>query len=285
MTAAVTTPVPAARTRAVARARWRDLLGSEWIKLWSLRSTAVVLGCLVVVYVCLAYRAAATTYDAWPTMADWMKADPDPAHDAFDFPSFLLLEATVGTIGAMTVAGEYATGLIRTSLIAVPDRSRVMLAKVTVVAGVLTAVGLILSVAIWLVTFAVLSGRIDGLSFSTPGVLRGILGTTLLLPVCGLVGMAIASLIRNTAGTVFAVLAFFLVVPLAVRAPLPLLSDNLRTDMGKTLPAYAWGRLMIAARGHIVERVSSIPTAWISLIAWAIVAIVATVLLLRRRDA
>ncbi|MFE5039270.1 ABC transporter permease subunit [Streptomyces sp. NPDC056683] len=266
------------------RARWRDLLGSEWIKLWSLRSTAIVLGCLVVMYVYFAYRAAVTTYDAWPTMTNWMRADPDPAHDAFDGPTFMLLQATVGTIGAMTIAGEYASGLIRTSLIAVPDRNRVMLAKVGVVAGVMATVGLILSVAIWAVTFAVFSGRINGYSFSTPGVGRSILATTLMVPVCGLIGMGLAALIRNTAGTVFAVLAFFLVGPLVFKAPLPLLSNNLRADIGNTMPAYSWYRLCIMAHGHIVERIPSVPAAWTALICWAVVSVVVVVMVLRRRD-
>ncbi|TQF02573.1 hypothetical protein E6W39_10255 [Kitasatospora acidiphila] len=266
------------------RARWRDLLGAEWIKLWSLRSTGIVLGCLVIMYVYFAYKAAANTYDAWPTMADWMKADPDPAHDAFDMPTFLLLQAIVGTVSAMTISGEYASGLIRTSLIAVPDRNRVMLAKVAVVAGVLAAVGLLLSTAIWAVTFMVFSDRIPGYSFSTPGVRRSILATTLMLPVCGLIGMALAALIRNTAGTVFAVLAFFLVGPVAVKGQVPLLSADLRNHLADALPSYAWARLCIMAHGHIVGHLQSVPTAWSALIGLPIVSVAIVVLMLRRRD-
>ncbi|MCC9308409.1 ABC transporter permease [Kitasatospora sp. RB6PN24] len=275
MTAVVNSPI--------SRARWRDLLGAEWIKLWSLRSTAIVLGCLIVGYVYLAYKAAITTYDAWPTMAAWMKAVEDPAHDAFDFPAFMLFEAAMGTIGAMTISGEHASGLIRTTLIAVPDRNRVMLAKVAVVTGVLAAVGLVLSTAVWAATFTVFSGRINGYSFSTPGVGRSILATTLMAPVCGLIGMALAALIRNTAGTVFTVLAFFLVGPVAFKGRVPLLSADLAADISNRLPAYSWARLCLMAHGHIVGRIASVPTAWSALIGWAVVS-VALVVLLRRRD-
>ncbi|MDH6144039.1 ABC-2 type transport system permease protein [Kitasatospora sp. GP30] len=266
------------------RARWRDLLGSEWIKLWSLRSTGLVLGCLIVMYVYLAYKGAVSAYDAWPAMADWMKADWDLAHDAFDMPTFLLLQATVGTVGAMTVSGEYASGLIRTSLTAVPDRNRVMLAKVAVVAGVLAAVGLVLSTLIWAVTFMVFSDRIPSYSFSNPGVWRGILATTLMVPVCGLIGTALAALIRNTAGTVFAVLAFFLVGPVAVKGHVPLLGTDLRNHIADALPPYAWFRLCDMSHGRVVGHLQSVPAAWSALIGWGVVSVAVVVLMQRRRD-
>ncbi|MGJ5753417.1 ABC-2 family transporter [Streptomyces puniciscabiei] len=284
MTALSTPPTAATRRGAAGPARWRDLLGAEWLKLWSLRSTPIVLGVLLVFYLYLAYRAAQLAHDSYPTWPAFAKLDPDPAHDAFDFPKFLLLMATAGTIGAMNVAGEHASGLIRTTLIAVPARGRVMLAKVTVVSAVLAVLGLLIGIGCWGITLAVISDRITGFSFVTPGIWRLIAGTTVMVPACGLIGMAAATLIRNTAGTVFAVLVFFLVGPLAVKAPLPLLSADQRADLGNALPAYAWGRLTIMSHGRLVEHVSSIPAAWISLTVWAVVSVAITVTVLRHRD-
>ncbi|AOR32137.1 hypothetical protein BFF78_14655 [Streptomyces fodineus] len=284
MTTLATTAAPATRRGAAGPARWRDLLGAEWIKLWSLRSTPVVLGVLLVFYLYLAYRAAQLAHDSYPTWPAFARRDPDPAHDAFDFPKFLLLMATAGTIGAMSVAGEHASGLIRTTLVAVPARGRVMLAKAMVMTAVLAVLGLLVGIGCWGITLAVISDRITGFSFTTPGIWRVIAGTTVMVPVCGLTGMAAATLIRNTAGTVFAVLAFFLVGPLAVKAPLPLLSADQRADLGNTLPAYAWGRLTLMSHGHLVEHVGSIPAAWISLAVWAVVSVGITVTVLRHRD-
>ncbi|RPE38683.1 ABC-2 family transporter [Streptomyces sp. Ag109_O5-1] len=284
MTTLSTPPAKATRHGAGKPALWRDLLGAEWIKLWSLRSTPIVLGVLLSLYLYLAYHAAQLDHDSYPTWPAFAKLDPDPAHDAFDFPKFLLLMATAGTIGAMSVVGEHASGLIRATLIAVPARGRVILAKATVVTAVLAVLGLLIGVGGWGITLAVISDRISGFSFTTPGIWRLIAGTTVMVPVCGLIGMATATLIRNTAGSVFAVLAFFLVGPLAVKARLPLLSDDQRADLGNTLPAYAWGRLKTMSHGHLVERVSSIPAAWISLTVWAVVSVVITVTVLRRRD-
>ncbi|MFE3201649.1 ABC transporter permease [Embleya sp. NPDC059237] len=266
------------------RPRWRDLIAAEWIKLTSLRSTPIVLGLLVPLYLYFAHDGAATTYAHWPTLAAELKRHPDPAHDAFPFPKFLLLMATAGTLGAMTVAGEQASGLIRTTFIAVPARTRVLAAKAAVLTGTLAGVGLVIGVGVWGVTLATYGDRIPGFSYGTPGVGRAIAGTALLLPVCGLIGMALAAIIRNTAGTVFAVLVFFLAGPVAGKGRIPPLDAEWSAHVTNALPGYAWGRLTVMDPGHTVERLPSVPTAWITLAAWAFAALAVLLPLLRRRD-
>jgi branched-subunit amino acid permease len=67
--------------------------------------------------------------------------------------------ATAGTIGAMTVAGEHASGLIRTTFLAVPNRQHVVLAKAVVVASVTSAVGLVTATASFVTAQTILSGE------------------------------------------------------------------------------------------------------------------------------
>ncbi|WP_331770772.1 ABC transporter permease (plasmid) [Embleya sp. NBC_00888] len=264
-------------------ARWLDLIGAECIKLRSLRSTPVVLGLLVPFYVWFAHDSAAVTHDAWPTMSASERQEFDPAHGAFRFPLFLLLMATAGTIGAMTVAGEYASGLIRTTFIAVPARGRVLAAKAVVVTGVLALLGLLVGVGVWAATFVAYGDRITAFSAGTPGVGRSVAGTTAMVAVCGLIGMAIASIIRNTAGSVFAVLVFFLLGPVVAKGRIPLLGAEHSAHVVNAMPAYAWGRLTVMNTSHVVERIPSVTAAWSALAGWALVAI-AVQLLLRRRD-
>ena len=46
-----------------------------------------------------------------------------------------------GALGAQSIVGEHASGLIRTTLVAVPDRGRVVLAKAAVVAAAFSPYG------------------------------------------------------------------------------------------------------------------------------------------------
>ncbi|MFI1384064.1 ABC transporter permease [Embleya sp. NPDC020886] len=279
----MTTTTPAATPSATAPARRRDLIAAEWLKLRSLRSTPIVLALLVPLYVYFAYDAASITHDAWPTLSARQRQDVDPGHDALPFPRFLLLMATAGTIGAMTIAGEHASGLIRTTFIAVPARGRVLLAKMVVLSGVLALLGLIIGIGAWGATFVAYSDRITGFSFGTPGVVRSIAGTTVMVPMCALIGVAAAMIVRHTAGVVFAVLVFFLLGPVAIRGRLPLLDAASSAQLVNAMPAYAWGRLTIMTQGHIVERIPSIAAAWTALAGWALAAILVP-MLLRHRD-
>ena len=59
----------AAAIQAVPRARFRDLLAAEWIKLWSLRSTSWTLA-LVTLYVAgVSAYASLADYRNWPDYA------------------------------------------------------------------------------------------------------------------------------------------------------------------------------------------------------------------------
>ncbi|MER7844231.1 hypothetical protein ABTZ03_09835 [Kitasatospora sp. NPDC096077] len=115
-------------------------------------------------------------------------------------------------IGAQTLLGETAGGLIRTTFMAVPNRSRVLLAKAGVLTAVLTAVGALVAVLTWSVTLACYADRITAFSWSTPGLGRWTLATVVAFPVSGLIGMAGAALVRNTAATVFALFVNFVTV-------------------------------------------------------------------------
>ena len=51
-------------------------------------------------------------------------------------------QAPVAVLGVLTVGGEYSTGLIRTTLAAIPDRSAVLAAKALVLAAAVAAVAI-----------------------------------------------------------------------------------------------------------------------------------------------
>ncbi|MFJ9846038.1 hypothetical protein ACIRYZ_37480 [Kitasatospora sp. NPDC101155] len=281
--------VPTTRTQPPvgSPARWLDLFGAEWIKLWSLRSTLIVVTAGPVVAGFSAWKVATTAYDAWPGYPDSFKQIYEAGHDALFPVLFALLMTLAGVIGAQTVLGELASGLIRTTFIAVPNRSRVLLAKAGVVTAVLTVVGVVTAVLSWAITLAVYSDRITAFSWSSHGVGRFMLATVVAFPVSGLIGMAIASLIRHTAATVFALFIYFVGTALAPISSFDTLfhTGQLFTFVGNSLPFWGWIFLTtMGPTGNIVGHHPSATHAWISFGAWAVGSVAVVVTAFRSRD-
>jgi hypothetical protein len=133
--------------------------------------------------------------------------------------------------------------MIRTTLSAVPHRRLVLFAK----AIVFTAVALVVSeVAVFVAFFAgqsVLAGKHIDVTLSDPGVLRAVLGAGAYLTLIGLLGLALGTLLRRTAGAIATLFGLVLVLPALVDA----LPSPWNTDVGKVLPINA-GRAMFTVR-------------------------------------
>jgi hypothetical protein len=136
----------------------------------------------------------------------------------FDPTSLSLAGLTLGqlaiaVLGVLIVSGEYSTGGIRATLTAVPQRMRVLAAK----AIVLTVVSLVIG---WITCFiAFYAGQVwfskrgVGAAIGDPGVLRAVLGGGLYIGASALFGLAVALLLRHSAGSITLAVALLLVVP------------------------------------------------------------------------
>jgi len=263
----------------VVTGRFRDLLASEWIKLWSLPSTYYVLGLGTLAMIALNINGAIADYDNWPTYSVAQRAGFDPLHDAFGHSPALLLMLAAGSIGAITITSEYASGLIRTTFAAVPARRSVVAAKVIVVATVMLLAGAVIAAGSFWSTQAILSGRHAGISFGRPGVLRAAAASALLAPVCAVVGMGFGALIRHTATTIVAVIVALDLLP-------QFLNSNRHpwvTAMGNTLPVRAWERLVVRGGDFAIHQ-PTITGAWVVYVVWSLAAAAVAVLAVHRRD-
>jgi len=124
MTAATLTYQPAASIRSDARLTFARILRSEWIKLTSLRSTYWSLALIAVLGIGFSLLLVSFTSG----FVD--NAEPDP--------NGVLTTTTVGVgfgqliaavLGVLVISGEYSTGMIRSTLAAVPSRLPVLVAK------------------------------------------------------------------------------------------------------------------------------------------------------------
>ncbi|GAA4450851.1 ABC transporter permease subunit [Phytohabitans houttuyneae] len=181
------------------------------------------------------------------------------------------------------VTTEYKTGMIRTTLTASPRRGRVLVAKALVLGAVTFACGLVASVASLLGTRPIQrdSGYVAPYypdpSFTDGAVLRAVFGTAAFLALMALLGLGLGAIIRRTAGAVIVVLALA-VVPGVASLLLPLDGEK-------------WVERITPLAGLAMQHTRDRWDNWVSpwpgfavACGYVVVALVAGVLLVRRRD-
>ncbi|MGW4894715.1 ABC transporter permease subunit [Kitasatospora sp. NPDC004240] len=262
------------------RARFRDLLAAEWIKLWSLPSTRWLLGLGVLVLIGLATQSSLDTYRNWPEFGPQQRAHYDPMSEALSGAGVSLLMIGAGSVGALAIVGEYASGLIRTTLTAVPRRHPVVAAKVAVLAVVMLAVGTVVSLGTFGVSQAVLSGRGIGLAVDDPGVARVLLANALLAPVSALVGLGIGALLRHTAGAVVTACAVLVVLPGFFKPSV----HQWANEVYNLFPFYDWRSCLSMLSPRENAALPTVADSWLAFALWPLVAVIVTVVVVRRRD-
>jgi len=254
-------------------------LSAEWAKIRTLPGTGWLL--LAAIAVTVAVSAATSGAMSCPSSA---ACHPDLTQ--LSLTGTDLGQAVVAVIAVLAVTGEYATGMIRTTLAAVPRRSVVLTAKAIVVAALAVAAGAPAALGSLLAGRLILPGQgytpargYPDLSLTDPAVLRAMAGTVLYLVLIALLSLGIATAVRDAAtaiGTVLGLLYLFPVLGLAIASPgwhrhlqqvAPMtagLEIQASTGLGR-LPISPWDGLGVLA-------------------AWAAAALLAGGLLLRFRD-
>ncbi|MER5863456.1 ABC transporter permease [Kitasatospora sp. NPDC002040] len=254
-------------------ARFGDLIASEWIKLRSLRSvlwTPLLVGLFVLG---TAATAALADRDNPRVETEYLP------FDAFPPTGWVTLMLAAGSIGAVTSVGEYSSGLIRTTTVAVPARASVVLAKAVVAGALWTALGAVLSVASFFLSQALLGSH--GTSITHPGVLRGLLACTLVGPVCALVGLGLGVLIRHSATTMVVTTFTLLMLPMFFST-----RRQWSADVNGMMTTSAWRRLVQTWEPGIQDGISpaTVAGSWAAYALWPLLLTALAVLLVRRRD-
>ncbi|MFI0940090.1 ABC transporter permease [Streptomyces sp. NPDC021020] len=251
------------------------VLHSEWIKMRTLRSTFFTLIAAVVALVGLGALFAAFTAGHWDHMSARERASFEPGLTSLR--GYFLAQLAVGVLGVLVVSGEYATGMIRASLTAVPRRLPVLWAKAALYAAVTWALMTAGAFVAFLVGQALLASHHVGTSLGAPGELRQVMGVGLYLTVVGLLGVAIGALIRNTAGGIATVFGLLLVVPVLAEA----LPTSWGDHIDQWLPSNA-GQSVLTL--HQEAHTLAPWTGFAVFCLYAVAALAAAAVLLRRRD-
>ncbi|MEU9199202.1 ABC transporter permease [Streptomyces sp. NPDC048332] len=284
MTTAQAAPAPPTRTTDdEPRARFRDLLAAEWLKTWSLRSTSWMYAITALAVIAFNAGTAYDHYKYWYQYDEHGResfiANGSPLMDAFTGNAAMVLVLAVAAIGAVSITGEYGTGLIRTTFTAVPARRSVMAAKALVLTAVTTVFGALVALASFASTQAILSGRDASVTLGHPGAVRLVVASALLAPVAALAGLAIGAVIRHTGGAVVGCVVVLLLLPMV-------LSDrrHFTAVLQHTLPFSAWERLSTSDLHTSVLFPWTVFGAWTVYAAWALLAGAVATAVVQRRD-
>ena len=256
----------------------REAVHAEWTKLRTVPSTGWLLLTLIALTVGASALATAVVKCPASCGEDTTK---------LSLTGILLGQAAVAVLAVLVMSGEYSSGMIRTTLAAMPRRTAVLATKAVLVTGLTLAAG----------TFAVLGSLLAGrlilpghgftaahglapLSLADGPVLRAAAGSVLYLALIALLGLGVASAVRDSAvaiGIVLGLLYLFPIVAAVVSdpyvqrhlqqvAPMTAGLEIQATTGLRSLPLSPWAGLGVLA-------------------AWAAGALLIGGLLLRLRDA
>jgi ABC-2 type transport system permease protein len=204
-----------------------DVIRSEWTKLRTVRSTywSTIAAVVIAIGLCALVCLGNSTHNA--------SAPSDPAGTSL--AGMFLAQVAFAIVGVLAMSAEYSTGMIRTTLAAVPQRGYVLAGK-AIVLGI-SAFVLVTATAFasFFVGQSILGRRHFDIGLGAPGVLRVIIGAGLYTTVLVLLAMALAAILRNTAGTITAVIGLIFVLPIII-VLLPLRWQN---DIGRYTPVNA----------------------------------------------
>jgi ABC-type transport system involved in multi-copper enzyme maturation permease subunit len=261
------------------RAGFGGTLRSEFTKIRSVRSTYWTL--LVLLAVSIGIGAAITA----GTAANWSHTQPqdrltfDPTQASIA-GLFFLGQLVIVVLGAMTVTAEYSTGMIRTSLTAMPRRAVMYTAKVVVFAVIAFAVTIAAAFVAFFLGQSLLASTHDTATLSQPNVLRAVIGSAVYVTTCGLFAYAAGAILRHTAAAISSVIGLLFVIPILSN----LLPRTWRQDVDRWLPDAA-GRALSATVGQPDAHLFAPWNQYIVFAVYTVILLVAGAVLFRTRDA
>ena len=191
----------------------KDAVRAEWTKLRTLVSTFWLLAATATLTI--GVSAALTAANSYPSNSQ----SQDTTQLALT--GIKLGQAVVAVLAVLAISNEYSTGMIDTTLTAIPRRTRLLAAKgvpltaVVLLAATVTVAGCLLAARLILPHrgYAPANG-FPLLSLSYAPTLRAAVGSVLYLILIALLGLGVAAAIRDTAVSIGVMLSLLYLFPL-----------------------------------------------------------------------
>lgn len=240
------------------------VLRSEWIKLWSLMSTRILLVLTLAAIIGVGALAVLIRYsyleslvrtarDQGQTMTPEMMEQsfpPGSGFDLYNLPNAGLQIGilVLGSLAVLFISSEYATGMIRSTMNAVPKRTPAFLAKAILLAVISYVITTVAAVATFLIAMPVFQGLGFDLDWSTDGVLYSVFTGGLYVAGVALIGLSLGALLRNSAGGITVLVGLFFVLSIAASF-MTLIPGDFWKYVPQYIPSEAGGRFL--SIGHV----------------------------------
>ena len=248
------------------------ILRSEWIKLRSLSSTWCSFVIILAIQVGMAVLFALTADGRFGQVSGEAATD---AAVTVSTVGLVFGQLVIAVLGVLVISGEYATGQIRSSFMAVPSRLPVLAAKAIVFSIATFVVTLVGIVASYLVTIPILGGVGVQADPFDGALWLHFVGAAGFLVLIGLISLGIGATLRSTPGGIAASLGLLLVAPTILSViPAPWansMAEWTPSSAGQGL--YYWGGIFEPWQALLV------------MLGWVAVLLTAAAVLMKRRDA
>lgn len=252
-------------------------LHAEWTKLCTLRAPGLLLLAAVAGTVALSAAASAAAVCPGPG------CPVDPTKTSLT--GVLLGQVIIAVLAVLSVGGEYSSGMMTTTLIAMPARGTVLAAKALTLTGPVLVAGAVATAGSLLVGFALLpdGAAVPGssvLELGYPVNIRAATGSVLYLGLIALLSLGIATIVRSSAAAIGIVLGLLFVLPILAAV---VTDPDWQRRLEQIAPSSA-GLAIQATTGQ--ESLPISPWAGLGVLAgWAAAALLLGAVLLRLRDA
>jgi hypothetical protein len=259
------------------------VLNSEFIKFRTLLSTLILLGSTVVVMVGFG------ALSAWGTGQFSQAAAQDPEAGArfaaqggdlaVSVPTsgIAFAQLILGSLGVLLMSSEFTTGMARSTFAAVPKRIPAFAAKLVVVVLTSFIVTAASTLVAGFVSVPILDNYGLGLDLGSSQSVKLLVVNSIYVAAVAAIGMALGTLIRNSAGGIMSLVGLFFVAPIAFQ----LIPGDFFVEARKYLPGNTVEPLTA------VEHLPDTLEAWqagLVLGAWVVVPVLLAGILLKKRD-
>lgn len=236
------------------RVTFGGLVRSEWIKLFSLRATWWLTTITVVLFAGVAALSALAS-GPWdssyinPETRETLGGDPSGTVPPllltaevnqelvrWSAPLLLFAALVISVLGALSMAGEFGTGMIKSTFAAAPRRTGALLSKLLTVFLASLLVGAIGAAIGTAASAAILSSFGWPIDLADPYLWRALGGTAAYIGFAGAFGVLVGAIIRVQAGAIPTVIGILLVLPTILSLLSALLSWDWLSNVAPFLP-------------------------------------------------
>lgn len=252
-----------------------QVVRSEWTKIRSVASTVWTLSLAVVVTLALGMLISALSKNEFDKMSRKDQLSFDPTF--ISFAGMSLGQLAMIVFGVLVVSNEYSTGMIRTSLAAVPQRGTFLFSKIGVATGLSLVVGLATSFVAFFLGQAMLGEH--RAHIGDTGVLRAVIGGGLYMTLIAMFSMGVAVMLRSPMLSLGILMPFFFLISNILG------NVSATKKIGRYLPDQAGSKIMQVVT-PIDDDTPYGPWGGLAImVLWVAAAIAGGYVLLKKRDA